>query len=118
MSVKSNGIIKLPKSIYLTTTNKYIVLIRVKKNVESKIRQISAGTYSTLEEALEARDKFVIDNYQGITKGYMPRGIYYSKRDHAYKASLSLRGKTFYIGSFPTMKEAIDTRIEFIDSLK
>lgn len=120
MSNIKNKIIRLPKSVYLTINSKYAVGMKVKKDAkcDSKQKQVHVGVYDTIEEAVKARDKFVIDNYDGITKGYMPRGIHYNKRQQNYTANLSIRGKTFYIGCFTTMQEAIDTRAEFIDSLK
>lgn len=109
---------KLPKSIGLSRQNKYRVILTTKKCSNSDKRTVYVGTYDTLEEALIERDKFIVENYEGLTKGYMPRGIAYNKRNNNYQASLSLEGITFFIGTYKTIDEAMQKRNIFINSLK
>lgn len=111
------GKIKLPKSIS-RKGDKYMASFNVKKDVISEKRTIYIGIYETVEEAVKARDAFVIANYNGVAKGYMPRGISYFKSRGMYQAHLSIEAKSFYIGVFKTIQEAIEARSNFIDSLK
>lgn len=109
---------KLPKSIGMRKNGKFRVTFTAKKEADSEKRTIYVGTYDTLEEAIRARDSFITANYNGVAKGYMPRGISLFKRNNTYQAHLSIDGVTFYIGKYKTMTEAIEARNRYIDSLK
>lgn len=107
---------QLPKSISFAY-GKYVVKINVKKHVVNKERQIHVGVFDTLDDAVIAREKFILENYQGVANGYLPRGI--SKHTHGrYIARFSYFGKLKYLGIYNTVEKAIEARYKYIDSLK
>lgn len=114
----NTGKIKLPKSITAKPNGKFQASFAVKKDVISAKRTIYIGTFDSVDEAVKARDAFIIANYNGVAKGYMPRGISYFKQRGMYQAHLSIEGTSFYIGVFNTIQDAIEARHKFIDSLK
>lgn len=104
---------KLPKYIMLVTnTNKYQVIVRSKKYGARKY----VGQYDSINEAVSARDKFVVENYHDFTAGYLPRGI--TIMNGKFSASFTFKDKDQFIGNFDSLNEAIKAREEFIDSLK
>lgn len=110
---------KLPKNISLSKNRKsYIVSISIKKTANSDDKTAYVGTFENISEAIKKRDNFVIENYNGITKGYLPRGISYKKDKNIFQAHLSINGKVIYIGCSKNINEIIDIRNNFIDSLK
>jgi len=109
---------RLPKSIGMSRGGKFRVIFTAKEVSNSNRRTIYVGTYDTLEEAVKERDAFIIANYNGVAKGYMPRGVSFVKRQNSYQANLSIEGTTFYIGTFKTIPEAIEARNKYIESLK
>ena len=110
---------KLPKNISLSANGKsFIVSISIKKNANSDIKTVYIGTFESITEAIKKRDDFVIENYNGITKGYLPRGISYKKDKEIFQAHLSIDGTVIYIGCSKSINEIIEIRNEFIDSLK
>ena len=109
---------RYPKSIGITKNGKFRVSFTAKKEAISDKKSIHVGTFPTLEEAIKQRDAFIIANYNGVAKGYMPRGISFFKRNNTYQAHLSIDGITFYIGTYKNMTEAIEARNKYIDSLK
>ena len=107
--------IKLPKSVYRPThTKKYSVNIHSKKYNKN----VHVGYFNTILESVEARDKFVVDNYNDITSGYLPRGITNDKRRNIFNASFTFEKNTIFIGSYKSLHDAIEARNNFIDSLK
>lgn len=111
-----NELFKLPKFIkYLKSrgSNKYQVGIYSKLTKKT----YTPGSYSTLKEAIKARDQFIFENIDTILEGYLPRGIAkgVSKK---YSAKFSYQGKYKYLGQFDTIEEAVSTRNNYINSLK
>lgn len=107
--------LKLPKSVYLHKTKKtkpYYVNIHSKKYR----KKINVGYYSTIEEAIIARDKFIVENYNDLSSGYLPRGL--SKHRNKYMVEFQFKGAREYLGTFETIEEAVKQRNDFIDSLK
>ena len=76
------------------------------------------GLYDTMEEAIAERDKFIIDNYNDVTYGYTPKGIYYVKKENKYQVCLSFKNKKLYIGYAKNIKEALKLRSDFINSYR
>ena len=74
------------------------------------------GGFDTIQEAVTARDKFVVDNYHDITKGYLPRHISFKRGK--FQAQFSFNNQTYYIGVYTDLNEALQARDNFIDSLK
>ena len=106
---------KLPKSVYRPThTNKYSVNIHSKKYDKN----IHVGYFYTISEAIAARDKFIVSNYDDLTSGYLPRGITFDKRRNHFNASFTFEKSTVFIGSYKSLHEAVEARNKFIDSLK
>jgi len=106
---------KLPKSVYRPThTNKYSVNIHSKKYDKN----IHVGYFYTISEAIAARDKFIVNNYDDLTSGYLPRGITFDKRRNHFNASFTFEKSTVFIGSYKSLHEAVEARNKFIDSLK
>ena len=107
--------LKLPKSVYLRKeklTKRYSVNIHSKKYDKN----LHVGYYDTIEEAVEARDKFVVENYHNLTDGYLPRGM--TKSGKKYTVVFTFKGKKERLGTFETIKEGVDFRNKYIDSLK
>lgn len=107
--------LKLPKSVYLRKeklTKKYSVNVHSKKYDKN----LHVGYFDTIEEAVIARDKFVVENYNDLTAGYLPRGM--SKNGKNYRVDFQFKGQEEYLGTFETIKEAVEFRNKYIDSLK
>lgn len=104
---------KLPKYVsQVKATGKYQVIVRSKKYGTKRY----VGQYNTINEAINERDKFVVENYHDFTEGYLPRGI--TKFRGKFDASFTFRGKDLFIGSFSSLEEAVTSRNNYIDSLK
>lgn len=109
---KTKHVKMFPKGISKNQSGYYTVNLYSKKYKQKHY----VGTFSTIEEAIKARDIFVIKNYLDIMEGFLPRGI--SKVRKGFRASFSFFGGFTYIGQYDSLKEAIEKRNEFIESLK
>ncbi|WP_027380812.1 hypothetical protein [Chryseobacterium daeguense] len=103
---------KLPKSIY-AYKDKLQVAIYSKKYKKT----YHVGYYLSIGEAVEARDKFVVENYHDITEGYLPRGLSLNA-NNKYTVRFQFKNCEEYIGSYCTIKDAVKARNIFIESLK
>lgn len=104
--------LKLPKSVKFAKANSknpYVVFLTLKKSKGS----IYVGSYPNLDEAIDARDKFVSENN---IEGYLPRGIAFTVAGK-YTAKFSYNSETKHLGTFETLGEAIETRTNYIKSL-
>lgn len=109
--------LKLPKSVYLRKdklTKPYTVNIHSKKYNKN----IHVGYFDTIEESMIARDKFVVENYHDLTSGYLPRGISFDERRNKFTSTFTFNKTDIYLGSFVELKDAIEFRNKYIDSLK
>ena len=126
--------IKLPKGITTSkkSPGKYIAQYWSKELNTN----IYIGKFSTVNEAVEARKNHIVAVHDGDiddslprTKG-LPKGIAFQKRGEnskgRYLSRLQIfhKGKikdqhvTIHIGSFDTVKEAVQARLDFIENLK
>ncbi len=103
----------LPKYISrISKSGKYQVKLRSKKYGTQKY----VGQFNTINEAVLARDKFIVDNYHDFTAGILPRGI--TRINGKYSASFTFKNKDEFIGNFISLSDAVEARNKFIDSLK
>lgn len=107
--------LKLPKSVYFNK-NKKVRVYSVNIHSKKYDKNLHVGYYDTIEEAIIARDKFVVDNYHDLTSGYLPRGM--TKNGKKYRVDFTFKGQEEYLGTFETIKEAVEFRNKYIDSLK
>lgn len=107
--------LKLPKSVYLNK-NKKVRVYSVNIHSKKYDKNLHVGYYETIEEAIIARDKFVVENYSDLTEGYLPRGM--TKNGKNYRVYFQFKGQEEYLGTFETIKEAVEFRNKYIDSLK
>lgn len=104
--------LKLPKYVQRAKNGKYQVCIRSKKYGTKKY----VGIYTNLNDAISARDKFVVENYNDFTEGYLPRGI--TRMGIKFYASFTFKDKDEFLGSFSNLSDAVQARNNFINSLK
>lgn len=87
---------------------------------------IYIGQFDTIEEAIIARDKYIVSVYEGLTDDSipktkeLPKGIWETSSG-SYGANIQvLHGKNklkhakIHIGSYKTIDEAVEKRKEFI----
>lgn len=106
--------LNLPKSVTISNGS---FLVRIYSKIEKKMYNV--GTYSTVEKAIEERDKWLINNYDKV-EGYLPRGV--SRHSNGlYDSQVSFRKNTTqkgtftrHLGRFATIDEAVDFRKNFI----
>lgn len=77
---------------------------------------MTIGTFDTISEAVEARDNFILDHSEDLTKGYLPRGI--SRHKQKFQSRFSFRSEQIHIGLYDTIEKAVEARNNFIDSLR
>ena len=112
-----NNKLKLPKSVYFNK-NKKVRVYSVNIHSKKYDKNIHVGYYDTIDEAIIARDKFVVENYNDLTDGYLPRGISFDERRNKFTSTFTFNKTDIYLGSFTELKEAVDFRNKYIDSLK
>ncbi len=103
--------IKTPKNIYLNRDGFQVSFWSKKLN-----KNIYCGIYESMGEAVKARDIFICENIHDVLFGYVPRGI--TRDRNKFRAYLYVNKEKISIGNFTNIKEAIDYRNSYIDSLK
>ena len=112
-TIKKNGkSLKLPKNVHIKG-KKYFVDVYNRKTSNNHY----VGIFDTIEEAIIARDKYVVENYD-LLGGYVPRGISFNKLINKYVAFFCFGKEQVNLGSFKSLKEAVEYRNKYIDSLK
>lgn len=101
----------LPKNIY-KNHNQWGVKFFSKKLK----KELFAGNYKSISEAIMARDKFISENINSDLEGYLPKGL--TLRKGVYKVTFCYKGYREYLGSYYNIKDAIEARNKYIDSLK
>jgi hypothetical protein len=103
----------LPKSITVGKNNKYVVTIYSKQDK----KEYHVGTFTTVEESVIARDKWLSENYH-LVEGYLPRGI--TKDRGRYQTQISIatpdnrKPQNIRLKRFGSLQEAVDYRTKFV----
>lgn len=93
----------MPK--YISRSGKRYRVIRHMKNKKCK----TYGSFDTLEEAIEMRNRLINTNWELPPKEYM--GMMYIQKDkNSWKIQKQLNGKQRCVARFKTMEDAINVR--------
>lgn len=74
---------------------------RKKSMILENLRLVDGTSVTKLEAA---KEKTIASNTSGVT------GVYWNKRSQKWSAQITFKGKTYYLGSFENMEDAIRTR--------
>lgn len=121
---------KLPKGI---TTNKRLPGRYIAQYWDANTKNMKCvGSFYTVEEAIKARDNFISDLIKyngkvlskvkdtplGIKMRSMKKGIMYDAEIQFWYGKYKDKHITIHIGTYETIEDAVNARIEFLDNLK